>query len=705
MCDNVKDRIKAKKDEKELDAKILTRISKYDFREAYQDVLMKTGVHLRYNDRCAWVINDEPFNNWAISGKDAILLLEGSKGTGKTTVMARAISEILHSDEIQFQGKKFAMFFFQKIEVDSSFLTAKGCLQSLVRQLSWDHATASIEKATEEKHEMLTKQLRGEINWATEDCMELLKMLIPGNETYVMIDGIDECTNSVELLERLSDLILSLKDVVGDRQPLHLMLCGKRDLKISDYFTNFKSISTTPATSRDDQGHYVKTEIAHRRKLKPGSLFFKSPDYTNRLECLLLEQGNGLFRWIEMIIDVCEKRRFENSDDIEDLFNDLLQPADRQEMNDEYARLLNTLGQKNQTRVIKMLKLLACQKDPPEFTVFAVIFTVGVTLSDLAEAINASDNLDDHTRLTEEDVSSILAGFVRVDPGFRKRVRIAHGTVIDYLTGNSAPEGDFSVEGMHSEAVRLCLSSIYQRPSGFFRYSCRSWPYHCRIAISQIQSPAAQDLKQPMKAFFFSDTWRTWLEALPIRGSHLRHTEKNPQRKTALFIVKFDLIGLLDPCFDNERPYIRDLIDISHIHIALQPIFRVELGSIKAIPGRRQAPAVQKLLELFPEQLRSVDTRKCLVAACFAQELELVHTFLKLGASIFTWYRDSPVFHIYSHRLTTLSERVRLSRKLWVRLMPLYRVTKGRGLTLCRIFSYRMVFLYCRVFVYSTLLN
>ena len=136
ICDGVKDRIKATKDGQELNAKILTTISKYDFRGAYQNVLMKTGVDKRYDDRCAWFIEDEKFANWATMSKNTILLLEGSKGTGKTTVMARAISEILESDEVQFHGKKLAMFFFQKTEGDSSLLTAKGCLQSLVKQLS-----------------------------------------------------------------------------------------------------------------------------------------------------------------------------------------------------------------------------------------------------------------------------------------------------------------------------------------------------------------------------------------------------------------------------------------------------------------------------------------------------------------------------------------------------------------------------------------
>lgn len=111
-----------------------------------------------------------------------------------------------------------------------------------------------------------------------------------------MIDGIDECKESVGLLLKLNDLSLFLQEAAGDRQPLHMMLCEKQDLKMSDCFTECISILTTHINSRDDEKNYVKTEIAHRQKLTPGSLFFESFEYTSRLKRLLFEQSKGLFR-------------------------------------------------------------------------------------------------------------------------------------------------------------------------------------------------------------------------------------------------------------------------------------------------------------------------------------------------------------------------------------------------------------------------
>lgn len=671
ICESVKDRIKATKDDQELSAKILMAISKYDFRGAYQDVLEKTGVDKRYDDRCAWFIYDERFNNWATLGEDSILLLEGSKGTGKTTVMARAITEILESDEVQFHGKKFAMFFFQKTEGDSSFFTAKGCLQSLVRQLSWDRITASIERATEAKYEGLIKQSTGDTQWTTEECLELLKELIPSNETYIMIDGIDECKDSDKLLDKFSDLTLSLQKAAENRQPLHILLCGRQDLRMPDRFTKCISILTTPADSRDDQEYYVKTEIAHRQKIRPGSLFFKSSDYTSRLERLLLTQGNGLFRWIEMLIDVFEKRRFETTDDIEDLFKELLQPQDRKEMNDEYFRLLNTLGRTNRRRVIKLLKLLACQT--PQVGKYSIIF---LTLVDLAEAINASDSLKINARLTAEDVASILAGFVSVELGSAS-VRIAHASVNDFLSSDQSPGGDFSIEGLNAEAACLCLSAItYQRRSGFFKYSCENWPNHCRIATSYIQTPAAQNLKKPVKEFLFGDGWWVWYETFGQASGWSVKGDGNPQASIGFFVVHYDLIRLLDPGFDDECPYIRDMINLSDINEDDRSFFE------EAVLNCEES-MVQKLLQLFPDQVAAVDTDKCLMIACALNRLKLTETFLGMGASIFSWDIIKPAFFLsysWGNLAGVEPEMKRESKKIQVYLKSRPSNHKCRGL-------------------------
>lgn len=672
ICDDVKSRIKATKDGQELNAKILTTISKYDFRGAYQNVLLKTGVDKRYDDRCVWFIDDEKFENWATMSKDAILLLEGSKGTGKTTVMARAISEILGSDEVQFHGKKLAMFFFQKTEGDSSLLTAKGCLQSLVRQLSWNYTTASVERATEATYERFMKQLAGDTEWTTKECLELLKELIPGSETYIMIDGIDECKDSVGLLQNLSDLTLFLQEAAGDCQPLYMMLSGRQDLQISTYFTDCISISTAPESSREDEKYYVKTEIAHRRELRPGSLFFKSSDYTSRLERLLLINGKGLFRWIEMLIDVFEKRRFETTDDIEDLFEELLQPHDRREMNDEYSRLLNTLGPTNREAATKMLKLLACDRTPYTLTPFGIKDNA-FTLVNLAEAMNASDALKGRANWFAEGISSILAGFVTVK-FTSAAVQIAHASVIDFLTSDSGPEGDFSLEGLHSEAVRLCLSSIsYQQRSGFFEYSCENWYHHCRIAISDSQAPAAQNLKKPVKAFLFGDDWWIWFEVWEnIHKISGKGVEK-PERSIGFLIAYHDLSRLFDPSFDDEWPYIRDIMNLTDINKTGESVLEVAILNSKD----SQLSEVQKLLQLFPDQAAAIDTDKYLIAACQKRAPELIETFLGMGASIFALRFDFPAFHFAWHACTASRPgENQKSRNILVRTEP--RLSNGK---------------------------
>ena len=483
------------------------------------------------------------------------------------------------------------------------------------------------------------KQLTGDTEWTTEKCLKLLKELIFDSENYIMIDGIDECKDSVGLLQKLGDLTLSLQEVAGDCHPLYMMLSGRQDLQIFTYFTDCISISTAPETSREDEEYYVKTEIAHRQQLRPGSLFFKSSDYTSRLEGILLKKGKGLFRWIEMIIDVFEKRRFETTDDIEDLFVGLLHPQDRKEMNDEYSRLLNTLGSTNRIAATKMLKLLACHRSSFKITSSFRISDNRLTLVNLAEAMNASDASKGRANWFAEGISSILAGFVTVE-FTSAAVRIAHASVIDFLTSDSAPEGDFSSEGLNSEAARLCLSSIsYQQRSVFFEYSCENWYRHCRIAISNSKAPAAQKLKKLVKAFLFGDDWWTWFETWEEMSEVSIEGVEKPQRSIGFLIACHDLSGLLDPGFDDEWPYIRDMLNLTNINEVGESVLEVAIRCSRV-------SEVQKLLQLLPDQAAAIDKNECLILACQTRAPpERIATYLGIGASKFTWAVEEPVFH------------------------------------------------------------
>lgn len=207
-CINVRNLIALEKENEEQEAKIPKWISSHDIRGSYQSVLERTGIDTKYSACCQWILNDTKFEEWSRQGNTSVLWLKGTIGTGKTTLMARAIQEMENSAMTQIYGMPLAKFFFQKATDSSAkLLSVEIFLRSLVRQLSWNKTDEKIESLVEEKYNNLHNQHSDDSLLSTRECKKLLEKLLSERETYIMIDAVDECEKPHELLSELADLI------------------------------------------------------------------------------------------------------------------------------------------------------------------------------------------------------------------------------------------------------------------------------------------------------------------------------------------------------------------------------------------------------------------------------------------------------------------------------------------------------------------
>lgn len=513
-----------------MNSKILKSISTYDIRGVFARVLEDTGVGGLYSARCQWLVEHRNFEEWYSREEISVLWLEGTVGTGKTTLMARAIREMQRSVMINVEAKPLAISFFQKaLDPSTSPLDVETCLRSLVRQLSWNRETAMIRDVVEGYYSDLQNQQSDYSTLTTGECVKLLKGLISGIETYIMIDAIDDCSDPGALLEKLKELTVLLHEDTGEHEPLHLLLCSRDDQAITDYFDDCLMIATSPIRSNEDETFYIRSEIERMSRLNPGSLFFLSEKrYPDRLEKILIEKAQGLFRWTQIQIQKFTKR-FRDQSEIKDEFEWLVSHTTHPELNKEYAILLDSLGGSGRTRqrAIKMLRLVSS------------IF-IPLPVERLAEAITASEHGTNCEQLKADDVRRILVGFITEDilgrspsnqtlfPASKYFVRLAHSSVIEYLANARLSAEDFSQLTLHSEVARLCFSFLNQghqdeaidRPEtvgtssyenalddDFFGYSCNYWPLHCRVAFQEDDTCA---LLQDASKSIFSEGYWTW---------------------------------------------------------------------------------------------------------------------------------------------------------------------------------------------------
>jgi hypothetical protein len=148
-CNSIKTQITILKDSQDQDFEILEWLSSHDIRGSYKSVLERTKIGKEYSARCQWLIDHDAFEKWYTPGKDSVLWLKGTIGTGKTTLMARAITEMKQSALIEEDKMPLAIFFFQQASGSSpAILSVEACLRSLARQLSWTTGSSAPRKST-----------------------------------------------------------------------------------------------------------------------------------------------------------------------------------------------------------------------------------------------------------------------------------------------------------------------------------------------------------------------------------------------------------------------------------------------------------------------------------------------------------------------------------------------------------------------------
>ena len=580
----------------------------YDIRVASKNVKDRTGIDKRYRSRCQWILEADNFDTFQESGVDSVLWLRGTIGTGKTTAMARAIRYVEQSPVLQARGHAFAQFYFNKARTTKEpAQTVETCLRSILRQLCWDNVSSSINAAVNSKFGDIKDSVHAGSTLALGECVDLLQTLLASKETYIMIDGIDECSDPTNLLEQLKKIWTGPRELKTHGSALHLMVCGRIDSPVvSEYFFACSSITTSFNISAEDQEFYISTELEYRREGRTHSKFFDvAYDYPTRLGNVLRRRGQGVFRWIEIQIQFFTGSKFSLHDSIDEALTRLETETSDPELQTEYERLVELL-RKNKTEfevALKLLRFITCCSWP-------------LSVDSLAEMINISNSSAKPLAVTGEEVRALLAGFVSEEPRSTEYelqfayshtkdvLELAHASVLEYLTAPAMIKEGFADAYQHSQVLNTCFACMEnaQQSAPYLQkttikmyreyrdlvtdllyYCCREWPRHCSLALTNTKENRSLERTSDFVGGQSYALWNRILGGLATRRelqTDLWKAKAKPidqvwhdssKHTPGFVIVANDLTALLDV------PNVRDMVNFSDINGRGQSLFNVAI--------------------------------------------------------------------------------------------------------------------------------
>lgn len=383
---------------------------------------------VRISGTGSWLLNNKGFESWYENTGSSSLWIHGIPGCGKTVLTSLVIDHIRQSIVARESNVTLAYYYFNFNNQSTS--TVDAMLRSLVAQLSsWKGDPPSALKScaydlfatTRYHHNGLALYREGIAQPSTADLVGMLTGILRElDQVYLVLDGLDECSDEPELIEVLGD-ILSL-NVNG----LHVFLSSRHNQEIRNALelSILYEVEVKTKVVEEDIVQYIRHQLSTHPKLKRWITRFGV-----KIEDALTQGSQGMFRWV-----VCQVERLTTCITPRDLDKALRTLPNS--LSDTYTLALSTIDPSCWNYAIVILMWLATSPTPLETR--EVMDTCTIDFEAGGDPLFCED-------LRLEDINDILkscASLVTIVRTPRRRngtttevteLHLAHYTVKDYL--------------------------------------------------------------------------------------------------------------------------------------------------------------------------------------------------------------------------------------------------------------------------------
>ncbi|KAF8467477.1 hypothetical protein DFH94DRAFT_600255, partial [Russula ochroleuca] len=397
----------------------------------------------RHTGTAAWFVASSTLPEWKSSGPRSLLWIHGKQ---QALISSTIIDNI---DTMTKSGLASLAFFYCDFREDEK-KDLRGLLSSVLVQLCYQSDSYS-----QILSRFYSEHANGSKHPSDDELVLCLKDMlgVPGQATvYLIIDGLDECSNTSAMPSPREKVLNLLKDLMESRLPnLRICVTSRPEIDIQAGLEplTFHSISLHDERGQmEDIENYIKSVI----NTDPNMRRWKTADKERVIE-VLIEKSDGMFRWVYcqiVYLRLCLPGRIRHA------LDELPETLD-----ETYERALRDINKANWEFAYRLFQCVAVAFRPLRVAELAEILSFDFKTGPIPK-FHEDLHMEDPVEAVLSTTSSLLA---IVDVEGSLIIQFSHYSVKEYLTSSRLAETNdiilrhyhISMTVAHTLAAQACL--------------------------------------------------------------------------------------------------------------------------------------------------------------------------------------------------------------------------------------------------------
>ncbi|OWT42470.1 NACHT and ankyrin domain protein [Pochonia chlamydosporia 170] len=425
-----------------------------------------------------WFLQTDAFVEWK-QRRNSFLWLHGIPGCGKTILSSTIIEDLERTSP---QGLLYFYFDFNN--------TGKQTLDSMVRSLI-SQLYSKGEDMWKELDSLYSSCQDGCRQPSCESlCKTFLRMIEGIKEVWIVLDALDECCTRQGL--STEGLLLWIRDLLtSEQRNVHLLVTSRPEQDITSAVSGFADkediVPIKSDVITDDIRAYVHTRVREHEGLRR---WRSQPDVQDEIESRLVDQADGMFRWVACQLDALEKCLDYRT--LQIALNSLPKTLDK-----TYRRILHGIPSEYKQNAVRILQFLTYSERP--LRIEEVVDAIAVD-TEGEQYFNPKHRMPDPREVACYCSSLVVTvskqGHSDNDDDKPVELQLAHFSVKEYLTSSRHDKDSgqiFRDEVAEASIATVCIAyllhldqdiPIHQIRKAFplAQYSAMYWMSHAAVA-------------------------------------------------------------------------------------------------------------------------------------------------------------------------------------------------------------------------------